>query len=95
MHPRGCPSNAPLPARVCRAGLLDSGCKTCGRCPQADGRIGSHDSVARYIKTAADRQVQANLTRNDVQVLAVDDIGLRQESKSGCTVLCILPATAR
>ncbi len=47
----------------------------------------SDDSIARYVKAAAARQVEANLTRNKVRVLAVDDISRRKGDKSsGCTV---------
>ncbi len=71
--------------RECVAQALDSGCKSAADALKRAGASVSHDSITRYVKTAADRQVQANLTRNDVRVLAVDAIGLRKAGKSsGC-----------
>ncbi|MDA8193121.1 MAG: hypothetical protein M0Z53_03860 [Thermaerobacter sp.] len=47
----------------------------------------SNDTIARYIKATAAQQLDTNLTRNDVRVIAVDDIYLRKgDQSSGCTV---------
>ena len=73
--------------RECIARALDSGCKPAADALQRAGASVSDDSIARYVKAAGARQVEANLTRNDVRVLAVDDINLRKGDKSsGCTV---------
>ncbi len=73
--------------RECIARALDSGCKPAADALKRAGASVSDDSIARYVKAAAARQVEANLTRNDVRVLAVDDINLRKGDKSsGCTV---------
>ena len=55
--------------------------------PQSRGASVSNDSLARYVKSAAAKPIDANLARNNVRVLAVDDINLRKGDKFGaCTV---------
>ena len=73
--------------RACVARALDSGCKPAEDALKREGAAVSNDTIARYVKAAAAQQIDANLTRNDVRVLAVDDIYLRKGDKSsGCTV---------
>ncbi len=73
--------------RYCVARALDSGCKPAEDALKRDGAAVSNDTIARYVKAAAARQIDVNLQRNAVRVLAVDDIYLRQGDKStGCTV---------
>lgn len=73
--------------RHCVARALASGCKPAEDALKGEGALVSNDSIARYIKAAAAKQIDGNLTRNDVRVLAVDDIYLRKGDKStGCTV---------
>ena len=73
--------------RACVARALDSGCKPAEDALKREGAAVSNDTIARYVKVAAARQLESNLTRNDVRVLAVDDIYLRKGDKSsGCTV---------
>ena len=73
--------------RACVVRALDSGCKPAEDALKREGAAVSNDTIARYVKAAAARQVDSNLTRNDVRVLAVDDIYLRKGDKStGCTV---------
>ena len=71
----------------CVARALDSGCKPAEDALKRAGATVSNDTIGRYLKAAAARQVEANLNRNHVRVLAVDDIYLRKGDKSsGCTV---------
>lgn len=47
----------------------------------------SHDMIMEYLKKEGAQQVEDNLNKNDVRVLAIDDINLRKGDKSsGCTV---------
>mgnify|MGYP000963240303 FL=1 len=47
----------------------------------------SNDSIGRYLKAAASGKIEENIVKNNVKVLAVDDINLRKGDKSsGCTV---------
>ena len=72
--------------RACVVRALDSGCKPAEDALKREGATVSNDTIARYVKAAA-RQLESNLARNDVRVLAVDDIDLRKGDKSsGCTV---------
>jgi hypothetical protein len=53
-----------------------------------EGAVISNDTLGRYLKSEAATKIEANITRDDVKVLAVDDINLRKgDKKSGCTVL--------
>lgn len=73
--------------RHCVARALASGCKPAEDALKAEGASVSNDSIARYVKSAAAKQIDANLARNNVRVLAVDDINLRKGDKSSaCTV---------
>lgn len=73
--------------RYCIARALESGCQPAEDALKREGASVSNDSIARYVKAASAQQIDANLTRNDVRVLAVDDIYLRKGDKStGCTV---------
>lgn len=66
---------------------LDGGCKPAEDAVKREGASVSNDSIARYLKVASAQQIESNIARNDVRVLAVDDIYLRKEDKStGCTV---------
>ena len=71
----------------CVARALDSGCKPAEDALKRAGATVSNDTIGRYLKKAAVRQIEANLHRNRVRVLAVDDIYLRKgDQSSGCTV---------
>ena len=73
--------------RACVARALDSGCQPAEDALKREGATVSNDTIARYVKAAAAQQIDVNLTRNDVRVLAVDDIYWRKGDKSsGCTV---------
>ena len=73
--------------RACVVRALGSGCKPAEDALKREGAAVSNDTIARYVKAAAAQQIDANLTRNEVRVLAVDDINLRKGDKSsGCTV---------
>ena len=66
---------------------LDSGCQRAEDALKREGAAVSNDTIARYVTVAAARPLESTLTRNDVRVLAVDDIDLRKGDKSsGCTV---------
>ncbi|MBT9141555.1 MAG: hypothetical protein DDT30_02155 [Dehalococcoidia bacterium] len=53
-----------------------------------EGAVVSNDSLGRYLKSEAEKKIESNMERDDVRVLAVDDINLRKGDKSsGCTVL--------
>jgi len=55
---------------------------------RAEGAVISNDTLGRYLKSEAAAKIEANITRDDVRVLAVDDINLRKgDKKTGCTVL--------
>lgn len=55
---------------------------------RSEGAVISNDTIGRYLKNEAAAQIEANIIRDDVRVLAVDDINLRKgDKKSGCTVL--------
>lgn len=56
------------------ARALASGCKPAEDALKAEGASVSNDTIARYVKGAAAQQLDTNLTRNDVRVIAVDDI---------------------
>lgn len=63
------------------------GCNPAERRLRAEGAVVSNDSIATYLKSEAAKQIKSNLKRDDVRVLAVDDINLRKGDKaSGCTV---------
>ena len=88
--PRTASGNARQTLRFQRhyvARALASGCKPAEDALKAEGASVSNDSIARYVKSAAAKQIDANLARNNVRVLAVDDINLRKGDKSSaCTV---------
>ncbi len=71
----------------CVARAWDSGCKPAEDALKRAGATVSNDTIGRYLKEAAAQPIEANLNRNHVRVLAVDDSYLRQGDKSsGCTV---------
>lgn len=73
--------------RHCVVRALASGCKPAEDALKAEGASVSNDTISRYIKAVAAQQIDTNLIRNDVRVIAVDDIYLRKGDKSsGCTV---------
>ncbi len=73
--------------RYCIIRALDSGCKPAEDALKREGASVSNDTIARYVKAASAKQIDANLVRNDVRVLAVDDIYLQKGNKeTGCTV---------
>lgn len=63
------------------------GCKHAEKQLRAEGVVVSHDMIMEYLKKEGAHQVEENLMKNDVKVIAVDDINLRKGNKgSGCTV---------
>ena len=74
--------------KYCAERALENGCKPAEDALKRDGALVSNDSIARYLKVESAKQIESNITRNDVRVLAIDDINLRKGDKStGCTVL--------
>jgi len=74
--------------KYCVERALENGCKPAEDSLKRDGALVSNDSIARYLKVESAKQIESNITRNDVRVLAIDDINLRKGDKStGCTVL--------
>ena len=74
--------------KYCVQRSLDSGCKPAEDALKREGAVVSNDSIARYLKAESAKQIETNIHRDDVRVLAVDDINLRKGDKSsGCTVL--------
>ena len=72
--------------RTCVARALDSGCQPALDALKREGATVSNETIARYVKRAAARPLESHRARNDVRVLAVDDIYLRKGDKSsGCT----------
>ncbi len=73
--------------KYCTDRSLGCGCLHAENELKAEGGVVSNDSIARYLKAKAAEKVEANITSNNVKVLAVDDINLRKGDKSsGCTV---------
>lgn len=74
--------------KYCVERALENGCKPAEDALKRDGALVSNDSIARYLKVESAKQIESNIKRNDVRVLAIDDINLRKGDKStGCTVL--------
>ena len=74
--------------KYCVKRSLQSGCKPAEDALKREGAVVSNDSIARYLKVESAKQIESNIKRNDVRVLAIDDINLRKGDKStGCTVL--------
>ena len=74
--------------RYCIQRSLGCGCNHAEYELRTEGAVISNDTIGRYLKSEAAAKVEANITRDDVKVLAVDDINLRKgDKKSGCTVL--------
>lgn len=73
--------------KYCIERALGCGCKHAEKQLRAEGTIVSHDMIMEYLKKEGAQQVENNLNKNDVKVLAIDDINLRKGDKtSGCTV---------
>jgi gas vesicle protein len=67
---------------------LGCGCNRAEYELRMEGAVISNDTLGRYLKSEAAAKIESNITRDDVKVLAVDDINLRKgDKKSGCTVL--------
>ena len=74
--------------KYCVERALENGCKPAEDALKREGALVSNDSIARYLKVESAKQIEYNIKRNDVKVLAIDDINLRKGDKStGCTVL--------
>lgn len=73
--------------KYCIQRAIGCGCNHAEKQLQAEGVVVSHDMVMEYLKKEGARQVEENLIKNDIRVLAIDDINLRKGDKeSGCTV---------
>lgn len=63
------------------------GCNHAEEQLRAEGAVVSHDMLMEYLKKEGARQIEENLNKSDIKVLAIDDINLRKgDKKSGCTV---------
>lgn len=52
-----------------------------------EGAVISNDTIARYLKAEAAKEIEENITSDNVLVMSVDDVNLRKGDKSsGCTV---------
>jgi hypothetical protein len=73
--------------KYCIERALGSSCKHAEEELNAEGALVSHDMIMEYLKEEGALKIDDNLKRNDVKVLAIDDINLRKGDKSsGCTV---------
>ncbi len=73
--------------QYCVKRSLESGCKPAEDALKREGAVVSNDSIARYLKWQSAKKIESNISRNDVRILAADDINLRKGDKSsGCTV---------
>ncbi|MBA1337205.1 MAG: hypothetical protein HPY66_0363 [Firmicutes bacterium] len=73
--------------KYCIERALGCGCNHAEKELKAEGAVVSHDMIMEYLKAEGARQVEENLKKDDVRVLAIDDINLRKGDKSsGCTV---------
>ncbi len=73
--------------KYCIERALGSSCKHAEEQLKAEGAVVSHDMIMEYLKAEGALKVDENLKKNDVKVLALDDINLRKGDKSsGCTV---------
>jgi len=73
--------------KYCIQRALGSDCMHAEKELQAEGAVVSHDMIMEYLKEEGARQVEENLKKDDVRVLAIDDINLRKGDKaSGCTI---------
>lgn len=74
--------------KCCIERSLGCGCNHAEYELRTEGAVISNDTIARYLKSEAAAKIDSNITRDDVKILAVDDINLRKGDKSsGCTVL--------
>ncbi len=74
--------------KYCIERSLGCGCNHAEYELRAEGAVISNDTLGRYLKSETAVKIESNITRDDVKVLAVDDINLRKGDKSsGCTVL--------
>ncbi len=73
--------------KYCIERALGSSCKHAEEELNAEGAVVSHDMIMEYLKEQGALKVDENLKKNDVKVVAIDDINLRKGDKSsGCTV---------
>lgn len=73
--------------KYCVKRSFESGCKPAEDALKREGAVVSNDSIARYLKWESAKKIESNINRNDVRILAADDINLRKGDKSsGCTV---------
>jgi hypothetical protein len=73
--------------KYCIERALGCGCNHAAEELQAEGAVVSHDMIMEYLKAEGAHQVEENLKKDNVRVLAIDDINLRKGDKSsGCTV---------
>lgn len=74
--------------KYCVERSLGCGCNRAEYELRTEGAVISNDTLGRYLKSEAAAKIESNITRDDVKVLAVDDINLRKgDKRSGCTVL--------
>jgi hypothetical protein len=73
--------------KYCAERSLGCGCYAAQNELRAEGAVISNDTIARYLKSEAVKKIESNLTRDDVKIIAIDDVNLRKGDKStGCTV---------
>lgn len=74
--------------RFCIKRSVESGCHRAEQELRGEGAVISNDTLGRYLKAEASKEIESNIERDDVRVIAADDINLRKGDKSsGCTVL--------
>lgn len=56
--------------KYCVERALENGCKPAEDALKRDGALVSNDSIARYLKVGSAKQIESNIKRNDVRVLA-------------------------
>ncbi len=73
--------------KYCIERALGSSCKHAEEELKAEGAVVSHDMLMEYLKEEGSIKVEENFKKNDVKVLAIDDVNLRKGDKSSsCTV---------
>jgi hypothetical protein len=73
--------------QYCAERSLGCGCYAAQRDLREEGAIISNDTIARYLKVEAVKEIESNITRDNVKIISIDDINKRKGDKSsGCTV---------
>lgn len=71
----------------CMDQALSSCCLQAERDIRKEGGVISNDTLGRYLKIEVSKNLEATLSKDDVKILAMDDINLRKgNSGTGCSV---------